>query len=269
MTARKAIPKSVRFEVFKRDSFTCQYCGRSAPDVVLQVDHIAPVSKGGDNTITNLITSCADCNAGKSDRELDDATAVAKQQAQLATLQERREQIEMMMDWQRGLANLDAETRDSVAAFWSELVPGYVLNENGLAQLSKLMKKYSVDEVCDAMRIASAQYLESTTNENGESVVLRDSVNKAWEYVGRICNVTRREKDEPWLRDCYYVRGILRRRFHYVDDGMAIDLLQRAAKLGVEAHWLKEIAIDERSWTSWRSSMQRLIDEVGKIKAAE
>ncbi len=62
---RKAIPKSVRFEVFKRDNFTCQYCGRKAPDVVLEVDHINPVANGGENDILNLVTSCRDCNSGK------------------------------------------------------------------------------------------------------------------------------------------------------------------------------------------------------------
>ena len=43
MAKRKGISKKTRFDVFKRDSFTCQYCGKSAPDVVLQVDHINPV----------------------------------------------------------------------------------------------------------------------------------------------------------------------------------------------------------------------------------
>lgn len=47
MTKRKAISKKIRFEVFKRDSFTCQYCGEKAPDVILHVDHIDPVAKGG------------------------------------------------------------------------------------------------------------------------------------------------------------------------------------------------------------------------------
>lgn len=48
---RKSISKKLRFEVFKRDKFTCQYCGRKAPDVVLQIDHISPVSKGGKNVL--------------------------------------------------------------------------------------------------------------------------------------------------------------------------------------------------------------------------
>jgi len=42
---RVVVPKSVRFEVFKRDSFTCKYCGAKAPEAVLHVDHNA--KKGG------------------------------------------------------------------------------------------------------------------------------------------------------------------------------------------------------------------------------
>jgi len=62
---RKAIPDSTRFEVFKRDQFKCQYCGRCAPEIVLEIDHVDPHSKGGSDEILNLITSCRDCNSGK------------------------------------------------------------------------------------------------------------------------------------------------------------------------------------------------------------
>ena len=48
---RKSLSNKIRFEVFKRDNFTCQYCGRKAPEIVLNVDHIEPVSKGGTNDI--------------------------------------------------------------------------------------------------------------------------------------------------------------------------------------------------------------------------
>ncbi len=69
-TKRKPLSKKTRFEVFKRDSFICQYCGAVPPTVVLEVDHIKPVSKGGDNSVDNLITACFDCNRGKSNNEL-------------------------------------------------------------------------------------------------------------------------------------------------------------------------------------------------------
>lgn len=55
-----------RFIILARDRFTCQYCGRKAPEVCLQVDHIIPKSKGGTNLQANLITACALCNIGKS-----------------------------------------------------------------------------------------------------------------------------------------------------------------------------------------------------------
>ncbi len=60
----------LRFGVFKRDGFRCKYCGRSPKSdssVVLQVDHIKPVSSGGKTIEDNLITSCQECNLGKGD----------------------------------------------------------------------------------------------------------------------------------------------------------------------------------------------------------
>lgn len=99
------MPLRIRIEVFKRDKFTCQYCGAKAPDVLLQIDHVVPISKGGDNDIMNLVTSCEACNSGKSDKTLDDDSALNVKRAQLEILQERRHQIELMLDWQRGLKN--------------------------------------------------------------------------------------------------------------------------------------------------------------------
>jgi len=62
---RKPITKRIRFDVFKRDRFTCTYCGGRSPSVVLHVDHIIPICGGGTNNFDNLTTSCEDCNVGK------------------------------------------------------------------------------------------------------------------------------------------------------------------------------------------------------------
>lgn len=69
---RKALKTTLRFRIFKRDGFTCQYCGSKAPDVSLEVDHIIPVSNGGSDDESNLTTACFDCNRGKSDSDLVD-----------------------------------------------------------------------------------------------------------------------------------------------------------------------------------------------------
>jgi ribosomal protein L37E len=64
------VGERIRFQVFKRDNFTCQYCGRKSPDTILELDHITPTSKGGKTDLGNLITSCKECNRGKSDIEV-------------------------------------------------------------------------------------------------------------------------------------------------------------------------------------------------------
>lgn len=55
-----------RFKLFRRDGFWCQYCGRTAEQTELEINHIIPISKGGLDDFDNLITSCKDCNIGKS-----------------------------------------------------------------------------------------------------------------------------------------------------------------------------------------------------------
>lgn len=68
-STRKGISPKLRFAILARDKFACHYCGKIAPNTLLSVDHIIPVSKGGGNEESNLITACFECNAGKSDVE--------------------------------------------------------------------------------------------------------------------------------------------------------------------------------------------------------
>lgn len=67
---RKPISARARFEVLTRDGFRCNSCGRHAKrdGVVLHVDHVHAVSKGGTNDDANLQTLCEDCNLGKAAR---------------------------------------------------------------------------------------------------------------------------------------------------------------------------------------------------------
>lgn len=71
MTTRRPISPKTRFEVFKRDHFTCRY-GRTTPQVILEVDHIVPVAEGGTNDMENLVTACYECNRGKGAIPLDE-----------------------------------------------------------------------------------------------------------------------------------------------------------------------------------------------------
>jgi hypothetical protein len=57
----------LRFTILIKFKFTCQYCGRRAPDVILHIDHVIPKSRGGTNSMGNYTVACADCNIGKGD----------------------------------------------------------------------------------------------------------------------------------------------------------------------------------------------------------
>ena len=67
---KNIISNTKRFQVLKRDNFKCQYCGKTAKETTLEVDHIIPKSKGGSDELDNLITSCIECNRGKRDKSL-------------------------------------------------------------------------------------------------------------------------------------------------------------------------------------------------------
>lgn len=68
-----SVTKRIRYEILKRDNYTCRYCGAKAPDVPLTVDHVLPQALGGSDKADNLVTACRDCNAGKTSSNPDDA----------------------------------------------------------------------------------------------------------------------------------------------------------------------------------------------------
>ena len=161
MAERKAISKKTRFEVFKRDKFTCQYCGKMAPDVILEVDHIKPVAEGGTNSIMNLVTACRDCNRGKGKTELSDESELKKQQAQLADLAERREQAKMMIEWRSELTDICKMQAESINDYIGA-ISDWDCNERGIADLIKLIKRFSYAEVYDATEIAFNYYYKDS-----------------------------------------------------------------------------------------------------------
>lgn len=62
-----------RRNVFKRDRFTCQYCGIQPGSEELTIDHVIPRSQGGATTWENCVLACVECNSRKADRTPDEA----------------------------------------------------------------------------------------------------------------------------------------------------------------------------------------------------
>lgn len=245
---RKSIPKRIRFEVFKRDKFTCQYCGRMAPDVVLEVDHIEPVSKGGSNDILNLVTACKDCNRGKGAKELSDNSTVRKQQQQLADLAEKNEQLEMILEWRDGLK--DVRERE-IDAFEETLVKGTIgdghLNEAARKMVAKMLYKHNIVDLLDALDEAILNYYDGT----------QASIHTILKKADSIAYFRKNPMNQS-QKDVFYLRKILTNRLDYVNEKVAYTMIKKALENGVDFNEIKMICSSCRNWSEFKSELEEL-----------
>lgn len=156
---RASISKRTRFEVFKRDGFICQYCGSKPPQTILHLDHIIPVSKGGGNELINYITSCVDCNLGKSDKLLSDK--IAPVQIVKDAEQERLLQLQELNKWLKSKRKMQDQWFRDVSDFWLELEgedpKQFIISGNRADSVRVFLSKMPCEEIIDALRIASCR----------------------------------------------------------------------------------------------------------------
>lgn len=200
MAKRVALSKSLRFEVFKRDLFTCQYCGRKAPDVILEVDHIKPVSKGGDNSIENLVAACWDCNRGKGAKKLSDLSEVEKSRKQLEEIQARKNMIDMIFQWKESIYNQYDDSVERINNIFDEQT-GYKFNGSFVAKVKNGIKKFGLGIMIDAIHIAIDKYY------NGEEDGARRALSM---YLGIASNLYDNENN-PIKSSITYIKNILKR----------------------------------------------------------
>jgi hypothetical protein len=151
---RKQLSKRKRFEIFKRDEFTCQYCGGHPPIVVLHVDHIIPVSKNGGNEMENLITSCSDCNLGKSNIELSKITNPIRLNHE--DLKEKENQLKAYYKlMEEKTLRIDSEVF-RIAAVLNKNYDTKVRRDYYVS-IKKFIEKIGFYEVYDAMELATSK----------------------------------------------------------------------------------------------------------------
>lgn len=242
MAERKTISKKLRFEVFKRDSFTCQYCGNMAPDVVLEVDHINAIANGGDNNIMNLITSCFDCNRGKGKRKLSEHTEIKKQQEQLKQLNEKRSQLQMMLDWKKELSRFENEQLEKFEDYYCEL-NGTTITDHGKDKLRKWIKQFGLIEIMECADISTSQYFNEDDKETWE---------KTFSYIPRIATNRKRQSENPLYGKQCYIRGILRNRISYTNEILLMKMLKENVQTEDDFDTVKFMATQCRNWTDFR-----------------
>jgi len=148
-----SLPNKIRFEVFKRDSFRCGYCGHTPPQVVLQVDHIEPKSLGGSDDLANLLTACFECNSGKKAVPL---TQLPKSiAANLSESQEKENQIRAYNEFLRSIqARIDIEI-ELINDIYKDTFKKWELSDSFKKMtVKRFLKKLPFEEVKEAMELA-------------------------------------------------------------------------------------------------------------------
>ena len=242
-TKRKGLSKKIRFEVFKRDKFTCQYCGRKSPDVILEVDHIKPVSKGGTNDIMNLVTACKDCNRGKTNIELSDDSVIKKQEKIIQDRAEKKEQLEMYIEWRDSLKEIEEQKIDIVCEKLKELA--YIrVRESGRNKLKKIINEFGLGTVLDAVDISVETYKDACD----------DWQEKVYSKLGGIChNITRENRDQfyyyNYLKKCCYAN------FNYCNEPRFKDIVYEHILTSDDFEWAKRELNKVRSYSSFCESL--------------
>lgn len=170
-----AISKKTRFEVFKRDSFKCQYCGKSPPDVVLEIDHVVPKCSGGDDGKHNLLTACMDCNRGKGGHGLD---AIPPSVSEATTKEiERISQMEALNKWLLAARRRSEKAVQQVRSYWGDSmhpdeVGRYVLHERNTPSIRMFLERLPIADLLSSIDIVVSR--EKTGDD-------------AWKYFCGVC----------------------------------------------------------------------------------
>ena len=151
---RKSISKKTRFMLFKRDAFTCQYCGRTPPNITLEIDHIIPVKSGGTNDEDNLIVACFDCNRGKSAEHLTTVPETVKTRTIL--LKEQNEQAKQYVKWldnKRRRQEIDVDSIQDILSTFHDSV----FTDSFRVSVKHFLKQLPLESVQDAMEQAASK----------------------------------------------------------------------------------------------------------------
>lgn len=173
-----AVGKRTRFEIFKRDGFQCMYCGKTPPQAVLECDHIHPVSLGGSDDTENLITSCEDCNRGKSNIPLESVskTLIEQQQRQIE-LKQQFSEYNQFLEQQR---EVEDERVEQIGTFWFDSIKrkksNLIFAGTRISSVRTFLRKLPFVEVKEAVELAISRKPCTIKNDHD-----------TWKYFCGIC----------------------------------------------------------------------------------
>lgn len=190
--------ESLRYAVLRRDGFKCRYCGASAEETKLVVDHVVPDSHGGPTEAANLASACVPCNRGKAATPPDAAFVAELEkdtEAWAVKLRHLGERKDAARDEQRHHHDLFYKAWSSygdytgrayeLPVWWRNAIGGYIdrgLTDSDLAELvESVMGRPKVDNRFAYFCGAAKSRLEARYDEAEESGAAASSASDGYD----------------------------------------------------------------------------------------
>ena len=246
--------KRIKFEVFEKDSYRCQYCGNVAPNITLKLHRIQEV-QNNDNWLdpAYLSTSCVSC---EDKRQGKSAGRNASAFIMLDELEERLEQLKMLISWRKGMVKIRRSQLIGIIDFWQDLVPGIYLNDDQKRVLLSLMNKYSSDEIRSSMRAVAKEKLQRQTDET----LTKDAHDVAFEKIPETCIRNSKAKKNHEIEELYQIHDVLKERLQgFFDSDRAIQWLNYARSWEVNTEELAHMALKVTNWTQFSCNIDEMV----------
>ena len=141
------LSKGLRFEIFMRDGFTCQYCNRKPPSVTLEVDHVDPRALGGSNDHINLTTACLECNRGKAAKVLKRTGPRPDADLEYLRCQQELMEAKRFLASKRKLDSVKAQLVEAIQCHWDKCL---CMDDHDVPSQKVVLEwltRYSADEI--------------------------------------------------------------------------------------------------------------------------
>ena len=146
-----------RFEVFKRDGFTCAYCGKKPPEAILEVDHIIAKVNGGQDNTDNYITSCFECNRGKGKTPLTSLPSSVAER--IESINERKKQLNSYLELLEEERRKSDEDIRALVLYFRQVcdMEQYQLDIAEVSGLRYFLKVFTKYKIMEAMEMATGK----------------------------------------------------------------------------------------------------------------
>lgn len=255
MDVTDPVYKRIKFEVFEKDSFKCQVCGAVAPNVNLTL-HRLQNNQQAENWLDPafLTTFCESCQRKNSSQE--SANTVNNGHLSLNALEERLEQLKMLINWRKGMIKIRKRQLASLVEFWQELVPSIFLSEVHKKTLLSCISKYSSEDIKEAMRLAVQEFI--VVHQDGS--IARDSFQMAFANIPEICYRKTKVRKTREAEELYHIHDILEERIDgFFDSARVIQWLHYARSWDVHLEELIQMAARVTNWTQFSCSIDELV----------